>query len=205
MKELKDEEIKERVRKTYGKIAEADDSCGCWHPSASQASSCCGPEASAAAMSTSTESDASAHLGYSKEELESIPMGANMGLGCGNPQAIAAPQTGRDSPRSGGVVVALTVFLAARAVGKNGRVIGVDMTPEMVNKARENAFKGGFKNVSFRLGEIENLPIPDSSADIIISNCVINLSTDKQKVYDEAFRVLKSGGRNGHHGYRCNC
>lgn len=192
MKGMKDEEIKEVVRKTYGKIAEAEDSCGCWHPSASEAPSCCGPEASTEASSTAA--GASARLGYSVEELESAPAGANMGLGCGNPQAIAALKLGEtvvDLGSGGG----FDSFLAAKAVGEKGQVIGVDMTPEMVSKARENVVKEGSENVEFRLGEIENLPVPDSSVDVIISNCVINLATDKKKVYGEAFRVLKPGGR----------
>ncbi|MDH3973101.1 MAG: arsenite methyltransferase [Deltaproteobacteria bacterium] len=192
MKDLNDEEIKEAVRKTYGKIAEAEDSCACWHPSTSQNSSCCAPGVSTAP--TSTAEGASARLGYSEEELKSAPIGANMGLGCGNPQAIAAIKKGEtvvDLGSGGG----FDCFLAARAVGKKGKVIGVDMTPEMVSKARENVIKSGFDNVEFRLGEMENLPVHDSSVDVIISNCVINLATDKEKVYSEAFRILKGGGR----------
>ena len=133
-------------------------------------------------------------LGYSLEELLSVPAGANLGLGCGNPQAIAGLNPGEivlDLGAGGG----LDCFLAARQVGENGRVIGVDMTPEMVNRARVNAANSGFRNVEFRLGEIENLPVADGSVDVIMSNCVINLSPEKQRVFNEAFRVLKPGGR----------
>lgn len=183
MKIMTDEEIKKVVRKSYGEIARAENACSCWHPT-----TCCETEAPQA------ENDISASLGYSKEELTSAPEAANMRLGCGNPQAIASLQPGEtvvDLGSGGG----FDCFLAARAVGKKGQIIGVDMTPEMVSKARENSAKGGYDNVDFRLGEIENLPVPDSSVDVIISNCVINLSTDKEKVYTEAFRVLRSGGR----------
>jgi len=133
-------------------------------------------------------------LGYSLEELLSAPAGANLGLGCGNPQAIADLKPGEvvlDLGSGGG----LDCFLAARQVGEGGRVIGVDMTPEMIGRARQNAEASGFRNVEFRLGEIENLPLADQSADVIMSNCVINLSPEKQRVFDEAFRVLKPGGR----------
>lgn len=142
----------------------------------------------------STANNVSAKLGYSEEELTSAPEGANLGLGCGNPQAIASLQPGEfvlDLGSGGG----FDCFLAAGQVGKTGRVIGVDMTPEMISRARNNAIKTGFSNVEFRLGEIEHLPIQDHSIDVIISNCVINLSPDKQQVFNEAFRVLKPGGR----------
>jgi SAM-dependent methyltransferase len=132
--------------------------------------------------------------GYSADELQAIPAGANMGLGCGNPQAIARLRRGEtvlDLGAGGG----LDCFLAARQVGPTGRVIGVDMTQEMVAKARASAEKGGHANVEFRLGEIERLPLPDESVDVILSNCVVNLSPDKPAVYREAFRVLKPGGR----------
>jgi len=181
MKTMTDEKLKEAVRKSYGDIAKADDSSACWHPS-----SCCG--------APPTAQQIAAALGYSKQELTGVPEGANMGLGCGNPQAIAALKPGEtvlDLGSGGG----FDCLLAAQAVGQKGKVIGVDMTPEMVSKAREHAAKGGYENVEFRLGEIENLPVQDNSVDVIISNCVINLSTDKERVYSEAFRVLKPGGR----------
>jgi len=136
----------------------------------------------------------SSALGYSPEELAAAPEDANMGLGCGNPQAIAALQPGEtvlDLGCGGG----LDSFLAARQVGPEGLVIGVDMTPEMIARARQNADKSGFENISFRLGEIENLPVADAIVDVVISNCVINLSSDKLAVYKEAYRVLKPGGR----------
>lgn len=164
--------IREEVRRRYGATASGA-SCG--------ATECC------------TTTDA-ADLGYSDADKAAAPESANLGLGCGNPLAIA-------SLREGQVVLDLgsgagfDCFLAARAVGTRGKVIGVDMTPEMLNKARENAQKNGFKNVEFRLGEIEALPAADNSIDVIISNCVINLSPEKQRVFAEAFRVLKPGGR----------
>ena len=133
-------------------------------------------------------------VGYSAEELQAIPEEARMGLGCGNPTAMASLKEGEvvlDLGAGGGI----DCFLASVAVGKAGKVIGVDMTPEMLQRARDNARKGGYDNVEFRLGEIENLPVADSTVDAIISNCVINLSPDKEKVFQEAFRVLKPGGR----------
>jgi ubiquinone/menaquinone biosynthesis C-methylase UbiE len=133
-------------------------------------------------------------IGYSAEELRSVPEGANLGLGCGNPLAFASLKEG-ETVVDLGCGAGFDCFLAANQVGKNGRVIGVDMTPEMLDKARENAQKGGCQNVEFRLGEIENLPVADNSADVIISNCVITLSPDKKRVFQEAFRVLKPGGR----------
>lgn len=133
-------------------------------------------------------------VGYLIEDLDSVPAGADMGLGCGNPQAIAALQPGQvvlDLGSGGG----LDCFLAARRVGLQGRVIGVDMTPDMVARARENARKSGYANVEFRLGEIEHLPVADEQVDVLLSNCVINLSPDKPQVFREAWRVLKPGGR----------
>jgi SAM-dependent methyltransferase len=138
--------------------------------------------------------DFSKRIGYSEAEIASVPEGSNLGLGCGNPVALA-------SLKEGEVVLDLgsgpgfDCFLAAGRVGKSGRVIGVDMTPEMLLKARENKTKGEYENVEFRLGEIENLPVADSSVDVIISNCVINLSPRKDQVFKEAYRVLKPGGR----------
>ena len=162
------DDIKRKVRETYGKVATAGTSgCGC---------SC------------------STSRGYSQAELDSVPKGADMGLGSGNPLAVADIQPGEtvlDLGSGGGV----DCFLAADAVGDDGLVIGIDMTPEMVSRARAKAKEGGYSNVDFRLGEIENLPVADSSADVIMSNCVINLSPDKTAVYREAFRVLKPGGR----------
>jgi ubiquinone/menaquinone biosynthesis C-methylase UbiE len=133
-------------------------------------------------------------IGYSDEEMGSVPEGANLGLGCGNPTALASLKEGErvlDLGSGGG----FDCFLAARKVGAKGKVIGVDMTPEMLDKARANAKKGKYKNVEFRLGEIENLPVADSSVDVVISNCVINLSPDKKRVFEEAFRVLAPKGR----------
>ena len=138
--------------------------------------------------------DVSARIGYSVEDLADLPEGANMGLGCGNPHAIASLQPGEvvlDLGSGGGI----DCFLAAKAVGDKGRVIGVDMTPEMISKSREYAEKAKFSNVEFRLGEIEHIPAADNSADVIMSNCVINLSPDKPSVFRDAFRVLKKGGR----------
>ena len=133
-------------------------------------------------------------LGYSEEELAVAPEGANLGLGCGNPQAIADLKPG-EVVVDLGAGAGFDCFLAARAVGTEGLVVGVDMTPEMVARARYNARKAGYENVDFRLGEIEHLPVGDQTADVIISNCVINLSPDKPAVYGEAFRVLRPGGR----------
>ena len=144
--------------------------------------------------SCSTTDNVSKEIGYSKEELEAVPKGANMGLGCGNPIALASLKEGEtviDLGSGGG----FDCFLAAKRVGKKGKIIGVDMTPEMVDKARQNARRGRYENVEFRLGEIENLPIADNTADVVISNCVINLAPNKIKVFEEAFRVLKPGGR----------
>lgn len=173
--------VRQHVQKRYGAIAQSPGAgCGC-------SSSCCpspGIE----------QATPSAKLGYSPQELAAVPEGADMGLGCGNPQAIARLQpeeTVLDVGSGGG----FDCFLASRRVGPAGYVIGVDMTPEMIHKARQNAEKGGYGNVEFRLGEIEHLPVADSSVDVIISNCVINLSPDQPQVFREAYRVLKKGGR----------
>lgn len=169
---MEEKKMRKMVREGYGKIAKADNcSCGCG----------CG-------------SNVSENIGYSPEELESVPEGADLNLGCGNPVALASLKEGEtvvDLGSGGG----LDCFLAAKKVGEKGRVIGVDMTAEMLDKARDNCSRGGYKNVEFRLGEIENLPIADGTVDVIISNCVINLSPNKQRVFNEAFRVLKPSGR----------
>ncbi len=217
---MKDDEIRKAVRGTYARIAvgerssestdtleaESAESCCAPQEAASDASccasqeavsaeSCCAPQgAMGAASCCSPQGAASQAVGYSAEELGSIPEGANMGLGCGNPAALASLEKGEvvlDLGAGGGI----DCFLAADAVGEEGSVIGVDMTPEMVEKARENARKGGYKNVDFRLGEIENLPVADNTVDAVISNCVINLSPDKPQVFKEAYRTLKPGGR----------
>lgn len=170
------EEKKEAIVQNYAKIATSDESCGC------STSGCCGTE------------NTSLNLGYTKEQLDSIPEGANKGLGCGNPTVIASLKKG-ETVLDLGSGAGLDCFLASKEVGENGLVIGVDMTREMIAKAREIQKRNNYKNVDFRLGEIENLPVADNIVDVIISNCVINLSLNKQRVFDEAFRVLKIGGR----------
>jgi arsenite methyltransferase len=177
------EKIRQKVREQYGGIAKT---FGC-SSGTTEKGSCCG------SLQSSLEKQA-LNLGYSKEEAAQVPEGANMGLGCGNPTAMAGLRSGEtvlDLGSGGG----FDCFLAARAVGEAGKVIGVDMTPEMVSKARENAVKAEVRNVEFRLGEIEHLPLADQSVDVILSNCVINLSPEKKKTMSEAFRVLKNGGR----------
>jgi SAM-dependent methyltransferase len=177
---MKDEKIKEFVKEGYSKIARKGGSC------CEPAPSCCGGADLASTISQK--------IGYSEEELKSIPNGANLGLGCGNPIALASLKEG-ETVLDLGAGAGFDCFLAANQVGSSGKVIGIDMTPEMVEKATQNAKKGNYTNVEFKLGEIENLPVANESADIIISNCVINLSPDKPKVFEEAFRVLKPGGR----------
>ena len=172
--------IKKVVREGYAKIAKQGSSC------CVPVNSCCG--------STDLAQDISQKIGYTEEELKTVPEGANLRLGCGNPVALASLREG-ETVLDLGSGAGFDCFLAANKVGENGRVIGVDMTPEMIEKARENAEEGDYRNVEFRLGEIENLPVADNSVDIVISNCVINLSPDKRKVFMEAFRVLKPGGR----------
>jgi SAM-dependent methyltransferase len=164
---MKDHEIRKTVRDSYGRIAV-------------EKTTECGPTSKA--------------IGYSDEELEAVPGGADLGLGCGNPTAMASLKEG-ESVLDLGSGAGLDCFLAADKVGKTGRVIGVDMTAEMIEKARENARNGDYGNVEFRLGEIENLPVADNSVDVVISNCVINLSPDKRRVFDEVYRVLRPGGR----------
>jgi ubiquinone/menaquinone biosynthesis C-methylase UbiE len=133
-------------------------------------------------------------IGYTDKDLKDVPDGSNLGLGCGNPIALANLKEG-ETVLDLGSGAGFDAFLASKIVGKSGKVIGVDMTPEMIARAKKNAIKGGYKNVEFKLGEIEDLPIEDNSIDAIISNCVINLSPDKEKVFQEIFRVLKKGGR----------
>jgi len=177
---MKSKNIKKKVRESYGEIAKKGSSC-CCSPTNEP---CCGSEAKTASKA----------IGYSDQEIASVPEGANLGLGCGNPIALASMKPG-ETVLDLGSGPGFDSFLAAQKVGKTGKVIGIDMTPEMIAKARENARKGDYKNVEFRLGEIEKLPAEDNSVDIVISNCVINLSPDKEKVFKEAFRVLKPGGR----------
>jgi len=175
-------DIRKEVRRQYGKIGAAGRS-----PSSCCTTGCCSPPASGVEPSATD-------IGYSQAEKSSLPEGADLGLGCGNPQAIASLKPGEtvvDLGSGGGI----DCFLAARQVGESGRVIGVDMTSEMIDRARENAWNSGTRNVEFRLGEIEHLPVADATADVIMSNCVINLSPDKPAVFSEAFRILKLGGR----------
>ncbi len=177
---MKKEDIKKDVRKGYAKIAKRDSSC------CAPVNSCCG--------STDLAQDISKSIGYTEKELKAVPEGANLGLGCGNPVALASLSEG-ETVLDLGSGTGFDCFLAANQVGETGRVIGVDMTPEMIEKARENAEKGNYRNIEFRLGEIENLPAADNSVDVVISNCVINLAPDKRRVFTEALRVLKPGGR----------
>ena len=169
-----EDEVRNQVRKAYGEVARGKDGCGV---------GCCG-----------SAEGASLALGYTSEDLAAVPEGADLGLGCGNPQAIAALSAG-DTVLDLGSGAGFDCFLAAKRVGANGRVVGVDMTPEMIEKARRNAKAVAAENVEFRLGEIERLPVADASVNVILSNCVINLSPDKASVFREAFRVLKPGGR----------
>lgn len=176
---MKDSELKVLVKKSYGNIAKKGGSC------CPSKSSCCG---------AAPAEDVSKSIGYTEDDLEAVPSGANLGLGCGNPIAMASIKEG-DTVLDLGSGAGFDSFLAAGKVGPKGRVIGVDMTPEMIEKAKENASKGNFSNVEFRLGELENLPVADDSVDVIISNCVVNLVPDKKTAFKEAFRVLKPGGR----------
>jgi ArsR family transcriptional regulator len=176
---LSGKEIKRIVKKKYSKIAVDGGSCSC-------SSDCCGDK-------VQTPMQISATLGYSKKELSSVPE-SNLGLGCGNPGALGDMKKG-DTVLDLGSGAGMDAFLAANRVGKNGKVIGVDFTEEMINKARKNATKNGFTNVEFRYGDIEDLPITDGSIDIVMSNCVINLVPDKSKAFKEAYRVLKTGGK----------
>lgn len=168
-----EEKLRKAVREGYAEIAAGGRSC------------CCGP---------ASPQVISLKVGYDEEELRAVPDGSNLGLGCGNPVALASIKEG-ETVLDLGSGPGLDCFLAAAKVGPDGKVIGVDMTPEMIEKARANARKGDYRNVEFRLGGIENLPVADNSVDVVISNCVINLSPDKRRVFKEAFRVLKPGGR----------
>ncbi len=175
-------DLKDMVRKDYAAVAEGKQG-------GLPAVSCCGTEADSVSLLETGK-----RLGYSEEELKLGLGEANLGLGCGNPQAIADLKKG-EMVVDLGSGAGFDAFLAAMAVGNQGRVIGVDMTPEMIAKARKNALALKAEHVEFRLGEIEHLPVADGTADVIISNCVINLSTDKQAVFKDAFRILKPGGR----------
>jgi arsenite methyltransferase len=173
---MREEETKKFVKKRYGEMAKAGVSC---------CPSCeCGPSLT----------ELGKRIGYSDEDLRNVPEASNMGLGCGNPVALATLKEG-DTVLDLGSGGGIDVFLAAKKVGHTGKVIGVDMTDEMINRAKSTAKKYGYTNVEFRLSEIENLPVEDNSVDVIISNCVINLSTDKEKVFRDAYRVLKPGGK----------
>jgi SAM-dependent methyltransferase len=179
------DEIRQNVRDSYTQVAEA-----------SNVGDCCGVESSCCGVSSDEQINAviSTRLGYSEDDLKNVPDGADMGLGCGNPRAIASIQPGEtvlDLGSGGG----FDCFLAAQELKETGHVIGVDMTPAMISKARANAETGKYTNVEFRLGEIEHLPVADNTVDVIISNCVINLSPNKSQVFREAFRVLKAGSR----------
>ena len=176
---MEKKEIKKIVKEGYAKAA-------------SQGSSCC--SSGSCCSSSSNAWNVSKTVGYTDDELNAVPEGANLGFGCGNPVALASLKEG-DVVLDLGSGAGFDAFLSAQRVGKAGKVIGVDMTPEMVAKAQENARKGHYSNVEFRLGEIEKLPVEDNSIDAIISNCVINLSPDKETVFKEAYRVLKAGGR----------
>src|SRR4030066_2180625 len=173
--------IKKIVRESYGKIAK-------------QNKSCCSMETSGGCRGNNKFDEISKSIGYADADIKKGPEGSNLGLGCGNPIALASIKEG-ETVLDLGSGAGFDCFLAANKVGKNGKVIGVDMTPEMIEKARENARKGNYENVEFRLGEIENLPVADNYVDVILSNCVIVLSPDKSRVFSEAFRVLKPGGR----------
>jgi SAM-dependent methyltransferase len=172
--------VKKIVREGYAKIAKDERSC-------------CGPVSTSCGCGDVT-GIISKEIGYSDEDLNAVPDGANLGLGCGNPVALASLKEG-ETVLDLGSGAGFDSFLASERVGKSGKVIGVDMTPEMIEKARGNAEAGGYENVEFRLGEIESLPTGDNSVDVVISNCVINLSPDKKSVFNEAYRVLKPGGR----------
>jgi len=176
---MKTNDIRETVRERYGKVAET---------AQGEPQGCCGTDCGCG--STVSLED----LGYSAEQRAAIPAGSDLGLGCGNPLGHAAVKPG-ETVLDLGSGAGIDAFLASREVGPAGRVLGVDMTASMLSRARDNAAKGGFTNVEFRLGEIENLPVADRTVDVIISNCVVNLSPDKTRVFREALRVLRPGGR----------
>jgi SAM-dependent methyltransferase len=178
---VKEEKVKRIVREGYAKIAKREKPC-------------CGSATPCDSTTVNMSKEISRRIGYTEEEISSVPEDANLGLGCGNPVALASLKKGQ-TVLDLGSGAGFDCFLAAKKVGKSGKVIGVDMTPEMIDKARENAQKGKYENVEFRLGEIENLPVANDSVDVIISNCVINLSLNKNRVFEEAFRVLKPKGR----------
>ena len=185
MNKLGNDDLRDSVRERYANIARTSRSSCC---GTATGNSCCTP------TQAIVPDEVSAQLGYSLDELTAVPDGSNLGLGCGNPQAIAGLKKGEtvlDLGSGGG----FDCFLAARQVGESGRVIGVDMTPDMISKARANGRNGNYSNVEFRLGEIEHLPVANESVDVVISNCVINLSPDKTQVITDTFRVLKPGGR----------
>lgn len=179
------DKIRQNVRESYTEVAESSNN-----------GECCGEQASCCGVSDDVAINTlvSTRLGYSEDDLDNVPEGADMGLGCGNPRAIASIKPGEtilDLGSGGG----FDCFLAAAETGDSGHVIGIDMTPTMISKARSNAVKGKYNQVEFRLGEIEHMPVANDTVDVIISNCVINLSPDKKQVFSEAFRVLKPGGR----------
>jgi len=184
---MKEHDIKKVVRENYGRVAKQSGSC-C-------GSSCCGQTSGPLiAEYASRPREVGLEVGYTEEEMQSVPSGSNLGLGCGNPTALASIKEG-ETVLDLGSGAGFDCFLAANKVGPKGKVIGVDMTPEMTEKARANATKAGYKNVEFRQGELERLPVDDGTIDLIISNCVINLVPDKEKAFQEAFRVLRPGGR----------
>jgi arsenite methyltransferase len=174
---MKDEEVKKAVREGYARVAKQARPC-CF-------SSCCG---------SSKPEEIGRKVGYTEEDMQTVPLGSNLGLGCGNPTALASIKKG-ETVLDLGSGAGFDCFLASKMVGPKGKIIGIDMTAEMVAKARDNALKGGYKNIEFKQGEIEALPVEDNTIDVIISNCVINLVPNKEKAFQEAFRVLKSGGR----------
>jgi SAM-dependent methyltransferase len=178
---MKDKNIKKLVRESYGRIAK-------------QYSNCCGNKTSCSCSENNNFDEISKSIEYTEKDIKEVPVGSNLGLGCGNPIAYTSLKEG-ETVLDLGSGAGFDCFLAANKVGVKGKVIGVDMTPEMLEKARENALKGNYENIEFRLGEIENLPVGDNSVDVVISNCVINLSADKQRVFREVYRVLKPGGR----------